>query len=106
MGDRANIIVKQGNNDAPVVLYSHWGATTLIDGLMDEAIAKAQERAGDPHYFTALLTAVLVDSQVLSGVGTSLDDTSGPIFVIDAITGKRSAQVSEKEALVIIKGEV
>ncbi len=99
MGDRANIIVKQEGGDPPVVIYSHWGGTRLHrDGVIEEALQAAHGRAGDPHYFTALLVAFLSEQGLVSGIGTSLDDNEYPIMVVDSHTGEREPDMNEHGA--------
>ena len=90
MGDRANIRVRQGNGDPDVIIYSHWGGTSLrSEGKLEAAMNHASGRAGDPHYFTAMLIEAISKDGLLSGVGTSLDDSNGSTLVVDAITGER-----------------
>lgn len=99
MGDRANVIVLQGNGDPPVVVYSHWGGFSLREeGKLDLAIEHARPRAGDPHYFTAMFIQAVNTQGLLSGVGTSLDDNEHPIMVVDAITGERQQDMAQKVA--------
>lgn len=99
MGDRTNIIIKQGNGQPPVVLYSHWGGHQLREkGGIEAAMEAAQGRAGDPGYYTALFIANMLSHGNLSGVGTALDDNEYPIAVIDATTGKREEDMTEREA--------
>lgn len=103
MGDRANVIILQGNSDHPVVIYSHWGGTTLESGALTEAVKSANTRIGDPHYFTAMLIADLIRRDLVSGVGTSLDDNEHPIMVVNAIDSAQST-LTEQGARELLAG--
>ena len=103
MGDRANVIIKQDEKEAPVVIYSHWGGTSLENGALEGAISKAEGRVGDPHYFTAILVNDLMDAGLVSGIGTSLDDNEHPIMVVNSMTGEREEDMSEAGARAFLK---
>ncbi len=103
MGDRLNIIIKQGSGKPSVILYSHWGRTTLEEGLLGRAIEDAVDRIGDPGYFTAIMVGQLGDQ--VSGIGTSLDDLdAGYVAVVDAMTGQREQDISPDEAEALLEG--
>jgi len=103
MGDRANIIVKQDEGEPAVVIYSHWGGTALLNGALDTAIRKAEGRAGDPHYFTALFVESIHENGLLSGIGTSLDDNSYDVFVVNSLTGEQEDSMPEELAKEYLK---
>lgn len=97
MGDRANIIITQGGNEPPVVVYSHWGGSWLHGPGLREIQDAARTRIGDSHYYTALAIEVMSRRGFLSGVGTSLDDNEHPVIVLSSITGEATT-ISEAEA--------
>jgi hypothetical protein len=65
MGARNNIIVHQPTvsgaceNTQPLYLYSHWHGQEL-DKVVMQAIELADDRLGDPTYFTRILFATMV----------------------------------------------
>lgn len=90
MGDRLNIIIKQYKDEPPVYVYSHWGGNALIQSGLEEAMAAAAGRVGDPHYYTALFIVRIAQMGYLSGVGTSADDSNHADITIDSMTGKKT----------------
>lgn len=57
MGDRALIVVKDGNEYAPCAVYLHWGGNNAPK-LIGEAIEYMKGREGDPEYATARLVGI------------------------------------------------
>ena len=107
MGDRANIIITQYENEPPVVIYSHWGGTSIINSeVVADAMDHARTRVGDPHYFTALFVEHLTKVGLISGIGTSMDDNEHPVTVINSMTGDRTMVTEAMARSVISDGLV
>ena len=95
MGDRANIIILQDKGEPPVVLYMHNGGYMLRERL-EKAMFAAATRTGDPHYYTRLLVKALND--IISGIGTSIDDNEHLIPVVDSLENEIVEWIDEKQA--------
>lgn len=73
MGARVNYIFDDGA-DSLVVLYSHWGASS-INADLEAAFAHAAPRKGDYTYWTRMVISYLIQEQLL-------DETGFGIFAI------------------------
>ena len=84
MGDRGNIIVKDGN-DAPVFLYSHWGGSELPATL--QAGLARRLRWTDGSYLTRILFCEMIDGDVRGetgfGISTHQCDNEHNYLVVD-----------------------
>ena len=103
MGDRANLIIKQSEGLPPVVVYSHWGGHRLTGGATEKALMVARGRTGDANYFTAILIEQLFKEDLVSGIGTTLDDNEHPIVVVNTMTGEREEDMTEQAAREYLK---
>ena len=81
MGDRGQVLVK----DIGVYLYTHWGASGLID-VVREAIAR-RERWDDPEYLARIVFCAMVAGQEKEltgfGIGTHLHDDVWRLVELD-----------------------
>lgn len=88
MGDRANIIVKQGHDLPPVVLYTHWGGSRAPE-MLRTALAK-KLRWNDPAYLTRIIFDVMTDGEhgeeTGFGISTGLPDNEHALLVVDTDT--------------------
>lgn len=96
MGDRANIVVLQGNDLPPVVLYTHWGGYRLPETLR-LALAK-QWRWYDHAYLTRVIfdtmTAGQQGEETGYGISTGLPDNSYALLVVDPDTQSVTIQTA------------
>lgn len=67
MGARVNYIFDDGT-DSLVVLYSHWGAST-IDSDLSNAFVHALPRKGDTAYWTRMVISYLIQNDLLDETG-------------------------------------
>lgn len=85
MGDRANIVVKQGGNLPPVFLYTHWGGYSLPESLR-VALAK-RWRWNDNAYLTRIIFDTMSvghhDQETGYGISTGIEDNSYPFLEVD-----------------------
>lgn len=89
MGDRANIVVKQG--DEQVCLYSHWGGSGL-DGVLARALKRGKSRWDDFQYLTRIIFCEMIDKEEwreLTGYGISqnVHDGDDKVIVVNVGTG-------------------
>ena len=72
MGDRGQVLVKKDDKDSGVYLYTHWGASGLIEDVR-KALAK-RWRWNDTLYLTRIIFDVMTendhDSETGFGIGT------------------------------------
>jgi len=85
MGDRANIVVLQGRDLPPVVLYTNWTGYSLPETLR-VALAK-KWRWDDNAYLTRIIfdtmTEASHDEETGFGISTGLPDNSYALLVVD-----------------------
>jgi hypothetical protein len=67
MGARVNYIFDDGT-EALVVLYSHWGADSIVSDL-EKAFAHAEPRKGDNSYWTRMVISYLLKDEILRETG-------------------------------------
>ena len=72
MGDRANVLVRQDNEDNGVWLYTHWDGTELPRTLRN-ALIRGRERWDDAQYLTRIIFSEMVagHEMALTGYGIS-----------------------------------
>lgn len=86
MGERANIVVKNGSQQ--VCLYSHWGGEELRD-VLKKAMTRGHSRWNDASYLTRIIFCEMVkdDIEGLTGFGiqqeANEDDANYPTIVVD-----------------------
>lgn len=68
MGDRANIIVQQEDNNH-IYLYTHWGGYK-VEEILALALKRSQDRWDDTPYLTRIIFSEMLK-------GTNLDDRTG-----------------------------
>ena len=72
MGDRANVVVKTG--DEQVVLYTHWGGFELPSILRD-ALKRAPDRWHDHAYLTRIIFCDMIGNDTKSTTGFGISQT-------------------------------
>jgi hypothetical protein len=89
MGERSNIKIYAGKDDAPVYLYGHW--------MGDSALAHVQVglksgRVGDPAYLARIIFSSMVkndiDGETGYGISTTIQDNNYAILCVDGLTGE------------------
>ena len=82
MGDRANIVVKAG--DEQVCLYSHWGGSELPT-ILRRALHRGRPRWNDFQYLTRIIFMALGNEMGLTGLGITQRpwDGKGNIITVD-----------------------
>lgn len=86
MGDRGNIVIKEGRNQ--VWLYTHWSGSDIEDTLKS-ALSKAPDRRADAPYLARIVFQELVgDDHGTTGYGISgsIGDNEHPVLVCDCDT--------------------
>jgi hypothetical protein len=68
MGARINFVFKDVEDEAHVVLYSHWGETEWQRDL-SQALLHAKPRWSDASYFTRMMISYLTQDSVFSETG-------------------------------------
>lgn len=85
MGDRANILIKNGESDSGVYLYTHWYGTELPYTLRDALLHK--QRWNDTAYLARIIFCEMVDGKEREftgfGISTFACDGSDRILVIN-----------------------
>jgi hypothetical protein len=87
MGDRGNIVIRQGEHP-PVVLYTHWSGYAL-PGTLGAALAKRQRWDDNPYLARIIfdtLTAGQQGQETGFGITTYLADNQYPILEVDPDT--------------------
>ncbi len=85
MGDRANVIVKSG--DEQVVLYTHWNGEGLPE-LVRVAMARGKERWNDFQYLTRIIFCNMIpatewDNLRGYGITTKIHDGGDRYLIVD-----------------------
>lgn len=86
MGDRANIVVKSGEEQ--VVLYSHWGGHELPETLR-AALERGRDRWDDFQYLTRIIFCQMVpvkhwNESTDFGITGKVYDNERPIITVNA----------------------
>jgi hypothetical protein len=93
VGDRANILVKDGEDE--VHLYSHWMGSRLPN-ILQHSMKRGRERWDDPSYLARIIFCDMVDGyeKDLTGFGISnrVGDGDNRIAVVDV--AKRTITIS------------
>ena len=88
MGDRANVLVKDGQTDSGVYLYTHWEGTELPKILRD-ALAK-KWRWQDVAYLTRIIFCEMVKGsegeETGYGISSFVTDGEGRTLTVDTAT--------------------
>jgi hypothetical protein len=96
MGDRANIIVNQGDS-GKIYLYTHWNGYRLPEILMN-ALGR-EERWDDEPYLTRIIASEVIresggiDSETGSGITTYMTD--GEYAVIEVSVDKQTVSMKK-----------
>jgi hypothetical protein len=83
MGDRANIVIEQGDGSR-VWLYSHWGGSEMPETL--QKALRLRERWDDTAYFASIVYLTMRDGNDATtgfGITTRITDNEYPILVVD-----------------------
>ena len=86
MGDRGNIVIRQGTTNADDVwFYTHWSGSEIGE-VVKTALARKQ-RWTDDCYLARIVFCQLVkgieDEEAGCGISTSMQDNEHPILVVD-----------------------
>lgn len=96
MGDRANVLVKDDDNDNGIYLYTHWAGTELPYTLQ-EALGK-KWRWRDTAYLTRIIFDTMTKDQQGNetgyGISTFCGDGDNRIFVVNC--GKQTVTRNNK----------
>ena len=80
MGDRGNIIVKDGSGT--IHLYTHWTGSDLPESIR-KSLARAKDRWDDPPYLTRVLFQDMIGKDTgTSGFGISTEMGDGGTDII------------------------
>ena len=83
MGDRGNIVVKDGKS--VIWLYTHWDGFTIEDVL--RAALKRRVRWDDPSYLTRIIFCEMVKDDPAGttgyGISTGPQDNNNPVLVVN-----------------------
>jgi len=74
MGDRGNIIVKDG--ESKVYLYTHWGGSELKKTLK-EALIRGKNRWDDGSYLTRIIFCEMVQDEEMGLTGFGISSVMG-----------------------------
>lgn len=89
MGDRANIVIRQGS-DAPVYLYGHWSGAEVCD-VVRRSLSK-RWRWDDPSYLARIIACELwkghEETETGFGIWTAETDNEH-LFVVVNVDAKR-----------------
>lgn len=84
MGDRANVVVKTGNEQ--VCLYTHWCGSDLPD-ILRAALKRGKDRWTDSQYLTRIIFCEMVKSDAMGttgfGISQSIGDGSDRVLWVD-----------------------
>lgn len=85
MGDRANVLVKESDNDPGVYLYTHWGGTELPI-VLQNALRK-RWRWDDCSYLTRIIFCEMVKGEEMDecgyGISTFAPDGQDRVLVVN-----------------------
>ena len=71
MGDRRNVIIKDGDDDVGVALYTHWAGTELPDTLR-ESMKRGKGRWDDAPYLARIIFCDMVSGSLKDETGYGL----------------------------------
>lgn len=96
MGDRANIIVKE--DDEQVCLYTHWGGEGLPNTL-HTAISRSKERWDDFAYLTRVIFCDMIREHIndLAGYGITQKVHDGNNKIIEINVRHQTIKIGENE---------
>ncbi len=85
MGDRANVWVRQNEQDTGVYLYTHWEGSSL-PFILQEALKRGQSRWYDCAYLTRIVFSEMVKDDLMSetgyGISAFLNDNEHHIIEV------------------------
>lgn len=85
MGARINFVFKDVEDEAHVVLYSHWGETEWHRDIA-MALQHAKPRWSDYSYFTRMIISYLMQDSVLEETGFGIYAITGTNFDLGETT--------------------
>ena len=106
MGDRANVVIKNG--DSEVFLYTHWGGTELPEAVT-AALRRGVQRWTDASYLARIVFCEMVseddwDGLTGYGISASIGDNSYPLIVLD--TDKQEVRFEAEKDREVLKGPI
>lgn len=99
MGDRANIVVKQA--DEQVCLYAHWAGSEL-PATLQKALQRGKERWDDFQYLTRIIFCEMVPARYLAeltGYGITQVPHDGDDRVITVDVAAQTVQMPDRQAV-------
>ena len=96
MGDRGNIIVKNG--ESTVYLYTHWGGSDLKK-IIKAALIRGRSRWSDGSYLARILFCEMIKEDVLGETGfgiSSVIGDGGTDIVVDVYKQKVNSKTFEE----------
>lgn len=98
MGDRANIVVKQA--DEQVCLYAHWAGSEL-PATLQKALQRGKERWDDFQYLTRIIFCEMVPARYseLTGYGITQVPHDGDDRVITVDVAAQTVQMPDRQAV-------
>src|SRR3990167_4137528 len=86
MGDRANIIIKE--TDEQVCLYTHWRGSDLHH-ILHSALVRGKDRWDDFQYLTRIIFCEMIKNDILGntgyGITQKVHDGENHVLVIDVV---------------------
>ena len=99
MGDRANILVKKGEEQ--VCLYTHWAGSELPETLQ-KALQRGEQRWNDFQYLTRIIFCEMIardELEGLTGYGITQVPHDGSDRVIQVNVDAQTVQTPRKDAV-------
>jgi hypothetical protein len=85
MGARINFVFKDVEDEASVVLYSHWGETEWQRDIA-MALEHSKPRWSDASYFTRMMISYLMQDSILDEIGFGIYAIQGTNFELGETT--------------------
>ena len=85
MGARINFVFKDVEDEASVVLYSHWGETEWQRDIA-MALEHSKPRWSDVAYFTRMMISYLMQDSILDEIGFGIYAITGTNFELGETT--------------------
>ena len=107
MGARAQIKVEQNGGDAPVYLYTHWGAGCVVQATR-KALEVGVSRYTDPGYFTRIafdqLKPADADPLLSYGIDTSEHCDLDVLVTVDGLNDAIAVYPSDSKQEPLFRG--
>lgn len=86
MGDRANVCLKQENDQGKIYLYTHWSGTKL-PATVQNALQRSKDRWNDEPYLGRIIFSEMIKNDIMDltgyGISTYVCDGEDRIITID-----------------------